>query len=142
MTDITKRSDSEILNYMIQHEFIKKDSTVESDLVIKDMSRRTQNFQVAGKNGRSYLVKYGGIDKGKTSSISHEASIYRLLKQIDRANDHINNKNNTYSSKYLPDFYYYDRLEHLLILELFPKAKPCGNTIFVHVGFLVSLLPM
>ena len=111
---------------MLKHEFIKKDSIIESDLIMKDMSRRNQNFQVTSKNGRSYLLKYGGVDKGKITSISHEAAVYRLLKQMDKAKNNNNNKNkknNTFSSKFLPDFYYYDQREHILILELFPEAK-------------------
>ena len=86
------------------------------------MSRRNQNLQVSCKNGRSYLVKYGGTNKGKAASISHEASIYRFFRQIDKANNN-NNRNSSFSSKYLPNFYYYDKREHLLILELFPEAK-------------------
>jgi hypothetical protein len=106
---------------MIKHDFVKKDSIVDSDLVISNVSRRNQNFQVASKNGYSYLLKYGGIDKGKTAPVPHEAAIYKFFRQMDKAKN--DKKNNSFSSKYLPDFYYYDRRKHLLILELFPKAK-------------------
>jgi thiamine kinase-like enzyme len=107
---------------MLKHDLVKRDSVIESDLVIRDVSRRNQNFQVASKNGHSYLLKYGGIGKGKTASIPHEAAIYRFFRQMDKAKNN-NKKNNSFSSKYLPNFYYYDKREHLLILELFPEAK-------------------
>jgi hypothetical protein len=64
---------------MLKHDLVERDSVIESDLVIRDVSRRNQNFQVASKNGHSYLLKYGGIGKGKTASIPHEAAIYRFL---------------------------------------------------------------
>ena len=41
---------------------------------------------------------------------------------MDKAKNN-NKKNNSFSSKYLPNFYYYDKREHLLILEFFPEAK-------------------
>jgi hypothetical protein len=113
---------SQVLNYLLKRGFVKKDSITESDLVVTDVSRRNQNFQVRSKNSRSYLLKYGGIERWKTASVSHEAAIYRFFRQMDKTKN-INNKTSSFSSKYLPDFYYYDQQERILILELFPEAK-------------------
>jgi hypothetical protein len=124
---------------MLKHDLVERDSVIESDLVIRDVSRRNQNFQVASKNGHSYLLKYGGIGKGKTASIPHEAAIYRFLgkwikqRTTTRKIIHLAANISQISTIMINENTY-------LFLNSSQRQKTYGNTILAHVGFLVYLL--
>ncbi len=98
----------ELVKYMLSHDFVSVDSLVEGDLVLKDTSRRNQNFQVITKKASSYFLKQG-IDRERIITISREATIYQFFQHLAKGREKFQH--------FLPQFYKYDSKEHLLIIE-------------------------
>ena len=82
---------------------LTKQSIVNGDLAIADVSRRNRNFKVTRSDGPSYLVKQGAGEEG-AASLAREASVYRWLDDEER-------------QEFLPRFFHYDEQECVLVIE-------------------------
>src|SRR5687767_14675234 len=103
----------DVVPYLLQRGLISPKSIVETDVVVSDTSRNNLNFKIISERGPCYLLKQG-VDPDRIAAVSHEAAMYRFLWSIGR-NEEFNH--------YLPHFYKYDPEEHILVLELLPKAQ-------------------
>jgi 5-methylthioribose kinase len=102
-----------LAEYLVHRELIRKEAIVDGDLKVADASRRNGNFKVICTESRSYFVKQG-LDTERTSSVAHEAAVYRQLWLTSW---------NPSLGRYLPRFYDYDAGERILIVELIEEAE-------------------
>lgn len=111
----------ELVQYMLSHGFVSAESLVDGDLVLKDTSRRNQNYQIMTKKGSSYFLKQG-IDKERIIAISNEAAIYQFFQRA-KVKDRF--------QRFLPQFYGYDSKKHLLIIELITHGKNLKHCTYI-----------
>ena len=103
---------SEVAQYLLQHNFITAASLVDEDLRVVEASRRNRNFKVITERGPSYLIKQGRGQNGR-ATVAHESNIYRYLETATGGECF---------RPYLPGYHHYDADDGVLILELLTGA--------------------
>jgi hypothetical protein len=104
---------AEVVQYLLQREFITADSVVDEDLRVVEASRRNRNFKVIREGGPSYLLKQGLSSEGR-ATVGHEAIIYKYMETADGS---------VSFRSYLPGYYQYDDSDGILLLELLANAQ-------------------
>jgi thiamine kinase-like enzyme len=104
----------EVVYYLIERGLISPRAVVEGQVVIRDLSRRNHNFAVECSRGPSFLVKQGLGADGR-AGITHEAVVYRTLSAVPGL------------GPYLTCLLDYEPREHILVLELLPRARDLHN---------------
>ena len=108
---------NEVALYLLKRRLVSRESIVEGDLVVMDVSRRNRNYKVISERSPGYLLKQGVGPEG-IATLAHEAAVYQLL-QSDTGTHGLN--------LYLPHCYGYDPEEHVLILELMRSGRDLGE---------------
>lgn len=68
----------EIAPYLLDRKLVSRESILNGDLTVHDISRRNHNFRVISRDGPSYLIKQGTTPEG-IASVAREAAFHRLL---------------------------------------------------------------
>jgi aminoglycoside phosphotransferase (APT) family kinase protein len=71
-----------VARYLVEAGLLSARSIVDGDLVVRDASRRNQNFLVERRRGASYVVKQGN-GPGGPAAIAREAAVYEELGRHD-----------------------------------------------------------
>jgi hypothetical protein len=101
-----------LAHYLINRGLLSADAVVAADLVILDASRRNRNFKVIRKSGPGLFVKQMRETQPDTvHTLRREAACY------ERA------RNDPTLNRLMPQLIAYDRVRHLLIIELLPEAE-------------------
>lgn len=104
-----------IAHYLLEKGLIDLESIVKGEFSVRDRSSRNANFAVNREYSPAYLVKQvRAHDQEKRETLRIEATCYWLA-----------NNDNAYHSLrgFLPRYFEYDYLNHILILELLPQVQ-------------------
>lgn len=96
--------------YLLERGLLDRDSIVDGDLRVADLSRRNRNFKVLRRRGPSYFVKQARDTHGDTdASLRREATCYELAAKVESLAP---------LRALLPTYHGYDEERHLLVLGL------------------------
>src|SRR5258708_1697930 len=99
-----------LLHYLLDRSFVSRESLVNGNLRLLDVSRRNLDFKVIRKNGPSYFVKQiKSWTPGPIATIEREANFHWLL---------LNDPNFQPLAPLAPKCHSYDPDQHILIHEL------------------------
>lgn len=104
-----------IAHYLLEKGLISPESIIKGDFSVRDQSSRNANFAVNREYSPAYLVKQvRAHDQEKRETLRIEATCYWLA-----------NNDGAYQSlrNFLPRYFEYDYLHHILILELLPGVQ-------------------
>ncbi|MFN0175148.1 MAG: phosphotransferase [Saprospiraceae bacterium] len=104
-----------IAHYLLEKGLIELDSIMQGEFSVRDQSSRNANFAVNLEYKPAYLVKQvRAQDQEKRETLRIEATCYWLA-----------NNDEAYRSLqgFLPRYYEYDYLHHILVLELLPDVQ-------------------
>jgi aminoglycoside phosphotransferase (APT) family kinase protein len=96
---------------LLRRGIIEAKAVVDSDVLVRDISRRNCVFTLERDNGPSYILKQG-IGSLGVPAIAHEAAVLRYL--CDAVPD---------VRRIIPRFHDYDAENHILTVEFIPNAR-------------------
>jgi len=103
-----------IAHYLLDKGLVSLESIINGEFSVRDNSSRNSNFAVNKEYQPSYLIKQvKAKDAEKTQTMRIEATCYWLAN---------NDAQYRILKDFLPKYYEYDYLEHILILELLPDV--------------------
>ncbi len=104
-----------IAHYLLEKELISLESIVKGEFNVRDQSSRNMNFAVNREYSPSYLIKQvRAQNHEKRETLRIEATCYWLA---------INDEAYQSLLAFLPRYFEYDYLNHILVLELLPGVK-------------------
>ena len=104
-----------IAHYLLEKGLVNIESIIKGEFSVRDLSSRNVNFAINQENPPGYLVKQvRSRDREKFETLRIEATCYWLA-----------NNDDAYQmlKAFLPGYYEYDYLHHILVLELMHDVK-------------------
>jgi hypothetical protein len=71
---------SDVVRYLLARGAVSRETVVDADLVVRDMSSRNRNFRVEISSGTGFHLKQGS-DSNTRVAVAHEAAVYREVRQ-------------------------------------------------------------
>lgn len=104
-------TDDEVVEYLRERALIHPGATERPEVV--DVSRRNRNVEVLTGPGVGFFVKQG-VGPDRAATVANEADTYRRLAGETEPNG---------LDRYLPRYFDYDPLRHVLVLGLVPGSQ-------------------
>jgi len=101
----------EVVEYLRERALVDPGATATPEVV--DVSRRNRNVQVFTGPGSGFFVKQG-VGPDRAITVANEADTYRRL---------VENAESNGLDRYLPKYFGYDPLRHILVLGLVPGSQ-------------------
>ena len=101
---------SNVAYFLAERRLLTFDSVVDGDLMVVDQTSRNRNLKIVRRKSPGFFIKQVNFRSPEyTQSMGREAACYRLAKQHPELSA---------LRALMPEFYYFDPINHILIIEL------------------------